>query len=114
MTTATKPSTTQLVDTADLVARLTIATEFLAEMRDDAVGSERTRLASKIEGMKRCAHAVEREFDVAAAIEDVEELFGKLDPGKRSITEHLSVTEHGISKGVEAALDYARNPVPAV
>ncbi|WP_114906774.1 hypothetical protein [Ornithinimicrobium murale] len=112
MTTATTSQTTTTVDVSDLIARLTIATEFLTEMRDGALGSERTHLASKIEGIQRCAKAVQREFGFLADLPDVESLFANLDPGSRSITESLDTTELGISKGVALALNYARNPVP--
>lgn len=110
METATTAPASQMVDTADLIGRLALAADLLAELRDGYTGYERTRVASKIEGIQRCARAAQHRFGDRAPLVDVERVFSALDPGRRSVAENLTVTELGISKGVALSLDYARNP----
>lgn len=100
---------TAAVDVADLQSRLSTAVTLLAELRDTAVGSERTRLASKIEGIQRCSLAFDRATRKGQplTVPDVVDLVGALDPGTRAITESLSVTELGVSKGCALVLSYS-------
>lgn len=100
------------VDTPDLLARLSTAVSFLAEIRDTSVGSERTRLASKIEGIQRCSRAIDHATSTGEVLtaQDVTDMVAALDPGTRAVTESLSTTELGISKGCALVLDYATDP----
>lgn len=120
----TTPATTQdetLVDTVDLVSRLNQAAGFLAEMRDEAVGPERTRLSSKIEGVQACTRSIEKTGaqERFLGTDEILGLVQNMDPGTRPVTEHLTEIELGISKGCRLVVAYTLNmaaasPLPRV
>lgn len=116
MTTApsTLDTTETLVDTVDLLARLSLAVSFLAEIRDDSVGSEKQRLAAKIDGIQTCARLIDKLAvgEPFPTLAEVIELVRRVDPGGRAVTVNLSPVELGQSKGCRLVRDYATNPGP--
>lgn len=110
-TTATSPADT-LVDVPDLLARLKLAVEHLSDLRDSTTGSEKARLAGKIEGLNRGARVfttVLKGLDVPVGV--AVDTMTKLDPAART-NDSISVEDHHISAGVQLSIEYVHHPKP--
>lgn len=112
MTTTATTSAGPYVDVQDLQQRLRLAVEHLSDLRDCATGSEKARLAGKIEGLNRGARVfttVLKGLDVP--VEVAVNTIMKMDPSTRT-NDSISVEDHNISSGVQLAIEYLTNPKP--